>query len=128
MFKLPRKLLADGNPSSGAVAEGKAGEDRALIFLRRQGLKLVERNFRCRSGEIDLIMQDGKEIVFVEVRKRRNSQYGGAAASVTAAKRKRLILAASVFLQSCRGLPACRFDIVAIEADSLSWLKNAFEA
>lgn len=109
-------------------AEGKAGEDEAFSYLVRQGLTLIERNFRCRGGEIDLVMQEGQAIVFVEVRKRRNRLYGGAAASVTAAKQARLILAAQVFLQRYRNTPACRFDIVAIEQNDIAWLKNAFEA
>jgi putative endonuclease len=90
-------------------------------------LQITERNFRCQGGEIDIIMQDGKEIVFVEARKRSSILYGGAAASVTFAKLARLILAAHVFLQRYRKLSTCRFDIVARDQNDISWLKDAFE-
>lgn len=107
--------------------KGKAGEEAALSHLARQGLVLLERNFRCRGGEIDLIMRDGENTVFVEVRTRQYGGFGGAAASITAAKRARLIVAAQVFLQRFRNLPACRFDVVAIDGDQISWLKNVIE-
>lgn len=106
---------------------GDAGEERALRYLQQQGMTLVERNFRCKGGEIDLIMRDGQALVFVEVRKRANAHYGGAAASVTAHKQARLVLAAQLYLQRQRPLPPCRFDVIAIDGDSLNWLKNAIE-
>jgi putative endonuclease len=108
--------------------QGQAGEDQALAYLTQNGLTLVERNFRCKGGEIDLIMQAGGTLVFVEVRKRADSAYGGAAASVTARKQKRLITAAQVYLQRYRMPPACRFDVVAIDGASIEWLKNAIES
>jgi len=108
--------------------EGDAGEELALRFLLQQGLALVERNFRCKGGEIDLVMRDGRSLVFVEVRKRAASGYGGAAASVTARKQARLIVAAQTFLQRCTMPPACRFDVIAIDGTALEWLKNAIEA
>lgn len=107
---------------------GQQGEDRALSLLLGNGLTLVERNFRCKGGEIDLIMQQGATLVFVEVRKRAQSGFGGAADTVTARKQTRLIVAAQVYLQRYRELPACRFDVVAIDGDRESWLRNAFEA
>ncbi|GAB3541233.1 YraN family protein [Noviherbaspirillum agri] len=107
---------------------GDAAEDRALQYLQQQGLKLVERNFRCKGGEIDLIMRDRDTLVFVEVRKRASGRYGGAAASVTASKQARLVIAAQTYLQRLRDQPACRFDVVAIENGSLEWLKNAIDA
>lgn len=107
--------------------DGAAAEDGALEYLQRQGLSLVERNFRCKGGEIDLIMRDRQALVFVEVRKRADARHGGAAASVTARKQARLIIAAQVFLQRYRELPACRFDVVAIDGKELNWLKNAIE-
>lgn len=106
---------------------GDAAEDEALAFLLRQGLREVRRNFRCKGGEIDLIMRDGDVIVFVEVRKRSGDNYGGALASVTRTKQKRLIIAASIFLQCYRQPPACRFDVLAYDGDRLTWLKNAVE-
>jgi putative endonuclease len=108
--------------------QGQAGEDQALVYLEQNGLTLVERNFRCKGGEIDLIMQGSGTLVFVEVRKRAASAYGGAAASVTVRKQKRLITAAQVYLQRYRMPPACRIDVVAIDGASIEWLINAIES
>jgi putative endonuclease len=107
---------------------GAAGEDDALAHLEAQGLTLVERNFRCKGGEIDLVMKDHVGLVFVEVRKRADMRHGGAAASVTRSKQRRLILAAQIFLQRYKMPPACRFDVVAIDGGRIDWLKNAIEA
>jgi len=111
---------------------GAAGEDQALRHLQQHGLTLAERNFRCKGGEIDLVMQEGSTLVFVEVRKRKESaqaaQFGGAAASVGRAKQRRLVVAAEVYLKRFHMPPACRFDVVAIDGGELSWLKNAFDA
>jgi putative endonuclease len=107
---------------------GSAGEDDALAHLVQNGLTLVERNFRCKGGEIDLIMLDGATLVFVEVRKRADRRHGGAAASVTAAKQRRLIIAAQIYLHRYKLPPPCRFDVVAIDGAQMSWLRNAIEA
>ncbi|WP_292937228.1 YraN family protein [Noviherbaspirillum sp.] len=107
---------------------GDAAEDRALQFLQQRGLTLQERNFRCKGGEIDLIMHDRDALVFVEVRKRTDARFGGAAASVTARKQARLIIAAQVFLQGYKMPPACRFDVIAIDGEQIDWLKNAIDA
>lgn len=107
---------------------GQAGEDAALAYLTAQGLTLLQRNFRCRGGEIDLVMQDGAALVFVEVRRRANLRHGGAAASVTRSKQARLIIAAQVYLQRYRMPPACRFDVIAIDGAQLDWLRNAIDA
>jgi putative endonuclease len=117
-----------GRPRTAKQIAGDAGEERALRHLQQHGLSLVERNFRCKGGEIDLIMQEGQVLVFVEVRKRADQRHGGAAASVTWRKQRRLIIAAQVYLQRYRTPPACRFDVIAIEGDTLNWLKNAIEA
>ena len=106
---------------------GQRGEDDALKFLLRQGLILQERNFRCKGGEIDLLMTDRDTLVFVEVRKRAVSQFGGAADSVTAAKQRRLIVAAQVYLQRYRSPPPCRFDVIAIDGNDVTWLKDAIQ-
>jgi putative endonuclease len=109
---------------NGAV--GREAESYALRYLERQGLTLVERNWRCRGGEIDLIMRDGECWVFVEVRHRSHESFGGAAASITPAKCRRLWHAAGLFLQA-RGLSdaPCRFDAVLSGRDgALQWLKN----
>ncbi len=109
---------------------GQMAEDRALAYLQQRGLKLIERNFRCKGGEIDLILADPASnlLVFIEVRQRSSQRYGGAAASVTLGKQAKLIIAAQVFLQRYADLPACRFDVIAIEDEAIEWIKQAFEA
>jgi putative endonuclease len=109
------------------MERGKAAEDAAADYLRKQGLCLVERNWRCKGGEIDLIMQDGKTLVFVEVRARSSSKFGGAAASITAAKQARLVHAAQLYLTGLKSQPPCRFDAVLFDGPSLDWLRDAFE-
>ena len=108
---------------------GNAAEDAALQHLRAQGLKLIARNYRCRAGEIDLVMLDGATLALIEVRFRASLQFGGAAASVTSQKQKRLILAAKHLLASRRELaryPA-RFDVVAIGSGRpIEWIRAAF--
>lgn len=114
---------------------GDDAEDRALEHLLHQGLKLVQRNYRvaagphARGGEVDLIMRarDGT-LVFVEVRTRRHDTHGGAAASVTSAKQRRVIFAAQHYLGGFASPPPCRFDVIAIDAHSLQWLQGAFFA
>jgi putative endonuclease len=107
--------------------KGEQGEETALEHLLRHGLALVERNFRCQGGELDLIMRDGAHLVFVEVRRRRSRAFGGAAASITPAKQRRMKIAAQVFLLRYRNLPPCRFDVVAIDGDTIGWLKNVLD-
>lgn len=107
---------------------GQAGEDAALEHLQKNGLRLVERNFRCKGGEIDLIMQDHGTLVFVEVRKRSDPRFGGAAASVTYHKQRRLIRAAQFYLLRFRNPPPCRFDVLALEGGNINWIRNAIEA
>ena len=113
---------------TGRQQTGDAGEERALAYLQQQGLRLVERNFRCKMGEVDLIMRQDAVLVFVEVRARADDRHGGAAASITPAKQRRLIRAAQFYLQRLRTLPACRFDVIAIDGDTLRWLKNVLDA
>lgn len=107
---------------------GAAQEDKALVHLEAAGLQLVARNVSCRIGELDLVMQHGELLVFVEVRARRSASHGGAAASVTFAKQRRLVRTAQFFLKTAwRGaLPRCRFDVVAISPDGIDWLRDAF--
>jgi putative endonuclease len=114
---------------------GDDAETRALAHLTRHGLKLVQRNYRvaagphARGGEVDLIVRDTDgTLVFVEVRSRRTSSHGGAAASVTSGKQRRLIYAAQRYLMQFASPPPCRFDVVTIEADALLWLRAAFSA
>lgn len=106
---------------------GTQAEEQALGFLRSRGLVLKVRNYSCRLGEIDLIMIDGKTLVFVEVRMRRNRVFGGAAESITPRKQTRLISAARHYLSGKQPMPACRFDAVLIESDAAPvWIKDAF--
>jgi putative endonuclease len=87
----------------------------------------MESNFRCRFGEIDLIMHDGATLVFVEVRLRSNQKFGGAAASVTSAKQGRITRAAQIYLQQQSREMACRFDVVLLDGErNIEWIKNAF--
>lgn len=102
---------------------------RALDYLRAQGLELIAANVRLRCGEIDLVMTDRGHCVFVEVRQRASTRFGGAAASVDARKQARVRAAAQVWLQrhwGPRAWPALRFDVVAIEGARLCWLPGAF--
>ena len=110
---------------------GDAAEDRALAHLLGRGLKLVERNYRTPhrgGGEIDLVMRDADTLVFVEVRKRASRDFGGAAASVGAAKQRRIVFAARHFLLRFREPPPCRFDVVGVEGGRIEWLQGAFDA
>ena len=114
---------------------GDAAEAAALAHLRAQGLSLVERNYRVargpgrRGGEIDLVMRerDGT-LVFVEVRARSDARFGGAAASIGAAKRARLVFAAQHYLLRLASPPPCRFDVVTLEGGRIEWLRGAFDA
>ena len=116
---------------SESQSSGRSAEALALQHLSDSGLRLLERNWSCRSGELDLVMLDGDTVVFVEVRYRKHAAWGGALESVDARKRQRLILAAELFLQreSRWGKQPCRFDVVAIGPGDtgLNWLRNAFE-
>ncbi len=114
---------------------GDAGEARALAHLASHGLTLVRRNYRvaagprARGGEVDLILRDRDgTLVFVEVRARASTTHGGAAASISASKQRRLIYAARHFLLAYASPPACRFDVVAIDGEHLQWLRGAFDA
>jgi putative endonuclease len=118
------KLLAAGMTRPSTTVLGRAAEDRALAWLQKQGLVLVERNVRSRRGEIDLVMRDGDVLVFVEVRQRRSTSHGGAAASIGPAKQARLWHAAELYLMRQGCAKACRFDAVCIDGESLQWLKH----
>jgi len=122
------------SPKSRAVT-GQEAEDRALHYLQRQGLRLLERNYRvaagpgARAGEVDLILRDRDgTLVFVEVRARAGLSHGGAAASVTATKQRRLVYAATHYLLHQASPPPCRFDVIAVDGDQVEWLQAAFDA
>jgi len=108
---------------------GDAWELKARRWLEGKGLRFVAANVRGRGGEIDLIMKDGQTIVFVEVRYRQSSRFGGAAASVTLAKQQKLLQTPHLWLARHNGsfdTVDCRFDVVAFTGNAIDWLKNAF--
>ena len=107
---------------------GNDAEDRALSYLVSQGLDLLSRNFSCRRGEIDLVMQDDNCVVFVEVRMRNHPDYGSGADTVTVGKMRKLAVTAEHFLQQhpIPGNLDCRFDVISID-DKLDWIQNAFK-
>ncbi len=112
---------------------GTAAEDLAIEHLEQRGLILLTRNYHCRRGEIDLIMQEGNFLVFVEVRYRKNDRYGSAAESVTRQKQRRLLTTAEYYLQSERHHAdnICRFDVIALSGEQdpqIEWIKDAFQA
>ena len=126
------KGSSQSTPDTGA--RGQAAEEAALAHLQRAGLRLVERNYRVAAGpsrpagEVDLILRDRDgTLVFVEVRARSSASHGGAAASVTPAKQRRLIYAAQHYLLRQASPPPCRFDVVAIDGGTLTWLQAAFD-
>ena len=119
-------------PEASTTQRGQVAESAALAYLQKQGLKLVERNYRTPGrggGEIDLILRerDGT-LVFVEVRSRASRAFGGAGASIGSTKQRRIIFAARYYLMRCGAPPPCRFDAVLVEGDSVQWLRAAFDA
>lgn len=115
------------------VKSGQFFENLALKYLQQHGLKLIIRNFKCRAGEIDLIMQEHNSLVFVEVRFRKNNDFGSSAESITLQKQSKIIKTAQYYLQKNYSKePNARFDVVAIQANgkarnqNIEWIKNAF--
>jgi putative endonuclease len=107
---------------------GAQAEQVAAGFLQRHGLTLIKANYRCRFGEIDLVLREGETLVFAEVRQRSRSDFGGAAASIDGHKQQRLILTAQHYLTSLPRIPPCRFDALLLDgAGNIDWVKNAFE-
>jgi len=108
---------------------GDNAERLAAEYLQQQGLTLITSNYRCKFGEIDLVMRDAKTLVFVEVRLRTNSKFGGAASSITPAKQRKLAMAAEHYLQK-HGQANCRFDAILMgtaDTGKLEWIRNAFD-
>lgn len=120
------------------IGQGHAAEDAAELFLRQQGCKTLQRNYRCRMGEIDLVVRDGDCLVFAEVRFRQKGRYGSGAESITHAKRRKLILSAAYYLRTEKisSHQVCRFDVLSIgqttaSANSdyaINWIRSAFRA
>ncbi len=123
-------MIAERHP--GALSRAEAGaqaEALAADFLMAHGVTIVERNFRTRFGEIDLIGRDGATLIFVEVRLRQRNDYGGAAGSITHAKRVRLKAAARGYLSRLRREPPCRFDALLLDTldpPRIEWVRDAF--
>ncbi len=126
--------VSSGTNRSGILSRQQTGagyEQQARRLLEKAGLTFVAANVRFRVGEIDLIMRDRATWVFVEVRYRRNALFGGAAASVTRNKQRKLLKAAALWLNGRRTSfesADCRFDVIAITGAQIDWLPNAFTA
>jgi putative endonuclease len=107
---------------------GARAEELCAGLLRGAGLRVLERNWRCGLGEIDLIAEERGTLVFAEVRMRRDARFGGAAESVTAAKRARIVAAARLYLSGRRERP-CRFDVLIVQGpapERVEWIRDAF--
>jgi putative endonuclease len=116
--------------TDGRQLAGSAAEDLAARYLERQGLAIVDRNWRCRAGEIDLVARDGATLVFVEVRLRTSAAFGGAAASVDVHKQRRILQAARLYLAGRADTP-CRCDVVVLDRldpAGIEWIRDAFQA
>ncbi|WP_455207545.1 YraN family protein [Kaarinaea lacus] len=121
-----------------SVAIGQRAEDAALRYLQAQGLQLIERNYRCKAGEIDLIMQHNSDLVFIEVRFRRQPRFGSGAESVDFRKQQKLVKSAESFLQqhSEYSRTSCRIDVVSISVENnnsenrpdIHWIPDAVQA
>lgn len=113
------------------MSRGAQAEQVAARWLQQQGLTLVQTNYRCRFGEIDLILREGEVLVFAEVRLRSNRDFGGAAASIDIHKQAKLIRTAQHYLGTLSHIPRCRFDALLLDtpdgSGGIEWLKNAFE-
>jgi len=120
-------------PNASATAtskqiQGSSQEQRACNYLESEGMRLIVQNFSCRMGEIDLIMQDSNSLVFVEVRYRASTKFGGAAASVTRSKQRKIIRTALFYQQQYAPNSNMRFDVIAIESDNdIQWFPSAFD-
>ena len=125
------------DPSDGRLSTGKSGEDEAVKLLEKKGYKILERNYRTRYGEADIVAKDGQTVVFVEVKKRQSARYGSAKEAVGPKKMRHLVMVAKDYIskrpEGLAGGLNVRFDVVVIEThrDSngrVEHVKNAFEA
>jgi len=121
-----------------SIAIGQNAEDLALQFLQSKGMRLIDRNYRCKMGEIDLVMRCDSELVFVEVRYRKHASFGSGAESVDYRKQQKILKSAEYFLQkhSKYATLPCRIDVVSITAaqkssdpqSGIDWIPNAIQA
>ena len=108
---------------------GKKGEDTATLFLKKKHYKILERNYRCRTGEIDIIAKDGSYVVFVEVKERKDDKLGMPSEYVTPSKQRKIISAARNYMTENEIVDLyCRFDVVEICGDEINHMENAFQA
>lgn len=120
-------------PQAPHLSAGKEAEQQAESFLQQQGLLSLHRNYKCRRGELDLVMLNDDTLVFIEVRHRGNQRFGGALSSITKSKQQRVIKAAQEFLlrEKVHHMQACRFDVVTVDGDinrpHIEWIPNAFD-
>lgn len=123
-----KKLFDRTKPSKD---RGDEAESIALEFLERQGMRLIERNYHCRQGEIDLIMEHRGALIFVEVRFRTGSTFGSALESIDARKKSRIIQCASHYLSTLKASRTARFDVVALSPGNrqldIDWIPDAFQ-
>jgi putative endonuclease len=123
------ELAMSNQPKTPHIKQGEQAEELAHQFLIQQGLKPVCQNFRCKLGEIDLIMEDGNTLVFVEVRYRKSDKFGSAVESITQRKQSRIIAATNFYLMTYNIDQPIRFDVIGISNNQpLNWIHNAFQA
>ena len=126
---ITKSMSGNDTTSESTNVIGKRAEEKAARFLEKRGFSVLTRNFCCRGGEIDLVCRDGKALVFVEVRLRRNSAFGGAGMSITATKQRRIILAAQHYLVAHAKTDSdCRFDCILLDGETIEWIRDAFSA
>jgi putative endonuclease len=120
-------LFSELKSKAAHLLRGESAEQQAYQFLLKKGLQPVARNFRCKQGELDLIMLDKDTLVIVEVRFRQTDKYGSAAESVTRSKQSRIIAATQIYLCSQKINKPLRFDVVALSGNgNVDWIQNAF--
>lgn len=120
-------LFSSNNNKAEHLVTGEQAEQQAEKHLIKHGLKLVCRNYRCKHGELDLIMTDQQTLVIIEVRYRKTDRFGSATESITATKQAKIIAATQIYLMANKINPPLRFDVVALSGDGrLEWVKNAF--
>ena len=111
------------------LIRGDRSEQLACNYLEKQGLQLIDKNFRCKYGELDLIMRDDKALIIVEVRFRKSNQFGGAIESISRKKQSRIIATTQYYLSTHRVDSSIRFDVIAMSNDNdINWIKNAFQS
>jgi putative endonuclease len=111
----------------GRRARGAQAEDDAIKVLRKAGYRVVDRNFRCRIGELDVVALDGDTLVFIEVRSRRDVSFGGGIAAISGAKMKQVARVAAAYVAIRRPVfTTCRFDVVAVTGDEITHIRDAF--